>query len=89
MTIYQFLPAASANYSFNPTLDGNVFNCVVTFNLAREDYYINIYKLTGELVVSKPLISSDNLCPINLIDGYFTRSKMTYRGAIRQFEVLP
>jgi hypothetical protein len=63
-TIYPFQPSAQAPFQFQPTLDGDVYQCTVTWNLFRggqgstSPYYLNIYALDGTLVVSRALVAS-------------------------------
>jgi hypothetical protein len=63
-TIYPFQPSMQAPFQFQPTLDGAVYNCIVTWCLFRggkgstTPYYLNIYSLDGTLVVSRALVAS-------------------------------
>jgi len=63
-TTYAFQPSSQAPFQFQPTLDGEVYNCTVTWNLFRggqgstSPYYLNIYALDGTLVVSRALVAS-------------------------------
>lgn len=65
MTTYvDFVPSSSAPFQFQPTLDGQVYNAVVTWNIsvlstaAPQRYYINLYALDGTLIFALPLIGS-------------------------------
>ena len=58
MTIFPFLPSNTAPFQFQPTLDGDVYTVVVTWNLFGRRYYANVYQLDGTLVVSLPVIGS-------------------------------
>lgn len=57
-TLVQFNPQANSNFQFQATLDGNVYNIVINWNLFGARYYINIYTLAGKLIVCRPLIGS-------------------------------
>lgn len=57
-TYYNFTPSVTGPYQFQPTLDGDVYNATVTWSLFGARYYINIYDLSGTLIVSQALIGS-------------------------------
>jgi len=84
---YDFAPSASAPFQFQPTLDGNVYSVVVTWNLFGQRYYINIYDLSQTLIVCLPLIGSPSGYDISMTAGYFS-TKLVYRAANQQFEVI-
>jgi hypothetical protein len=54
---YQFAPS-STPFQFQPTLDGSVYNCTVTWNLFGVRYYLNINALDGTLITSRGLVAS-------------------------------
>ncbi len=88
MIVIPFLPSDSAPFQFQPQLDGQTYNVIVTWNLFGERYFINIYTLQGALVACLPLIGSPPDYDISLTAGYFT-STMVYRASSRQFEIVP
>jgi hypothetical protein len=57
-TFTDFAPTATSPFQFAPTLDGNQYTVVVTWGLAGQRWYINLYDKTGALVVYLPLIAS-------------------------------
>ena len=57
-TFYQFAPSSAAPYSFQPTLDGDVYNCTVTWNLFGVRYFLNVNALDGTLIMSRGLVAS-------------------------------
>ena len=65
-TFFEFIPSAVSPFSFQPTLDGTVYQVTVTWNLFGQRYYANCYTLDGTLVFSLPLIGSPS--GINLQD---------------------
>lgn len=85
----QFTPSVSQNFSFEPTLDGQVYNVVVTWSLFGQRWLVNCYDLSGTLIFARPLRSSPNNMDINIAGGYFTTSTLIYREATRNFEVTP
>jgi hypothetical protein len=59
MTTYiPFTPSALAVPTFQPELDGQEYNCAVTWNLFGQRYYLNLYTLGGTLVFCKALVGS-------------------------------
>jgi hypothetical protein len=85
--IIQFAPSISANFQFKATLDGLVYNVVVTYNIYGERYYINIYDTSNTLILCMPLIGSPLEYNISLTAGYFT-TMLIYREPNRQFEII-
>lgn len=88
MILYPFNPSATANFQFQPTLDGKVYNVIITWNLGGARYYVNIYTLQGARVLTIPLIGSPPDYDLNLIAGYFA-STMVFRASSQNFEVVP
>jgi hypothetical protein len=58
MTTIPFTPSQTAPFTFQPTLDGDTYNCVVTWNLYRKGYYLNVYDLNANLIVCEALVGS-------------------------------
>lgn len=88
-TLTQFTPTTSQNFSFQPTLDGQVYSVVVTWNLFGARWILNVYNLQNVFVMQKPLTGSPLDYDINLIEGYFTTSTLVYRVSTNNFEVSP
>ena len=89
MTVYPFTPNQSGPFQFQPTLDGTVYNVIVTWNLFGRRYYINVYALDGTLIVCMPVVGSPVGTDINMVGGYFTTSSLVFRQPSQQFEVSP
>jgi hypothetical protein len=87
-TVTSFRPTATSLFQFQPTLDGQVYTAVTTWNVYGQRWYINIYSLNGSLVVAQPLIASPDDADISLTAGYFD-SVMVFRESSQQFEVSP
>jgi hypothetical protein len=59
MTIFtDFAPTATAPFRFIPVLDGKPHTLIVTWGLAGQRWYVNLYDQTGALVFYLPLIGS-------------------------------
>lgn len=89
MTTYAFQPTPVAPFQFQPTLDGAVYTAIITWNVYGRRWYLNLYTLTGTLVVCLALIASPAGFDINLVAGYFSTSSLVYREGQQQFEVTP
>ena len=94
MTTFTFNPSPYAPFQFQPTLDGQVYNVVCTWNAGGQRYYFNIYDLSGNLICSLPIVGSppagsSAFADINLIGSYFTTSTLVYRVSSNSFEVSP
>lgn len=58
MTVFSFAPSQESPFTFEPTLDGNVYSGVVTWILFGQRYYLNLYALDGTLVTCCALVAS-------------------------------
>lgn len=81
-----FNPAPNANFQFQCTLDGAPYNVICTFNAYGQRYYINVYDLTGTLILSRPIIASPFFYNVDLIDGFFEET-MIFRETSQEFEI--
>ena len=88
-TIISFNPAPTANFQFNPTLDGSDYVAICSWNAYGQRYYISIYDNASTLIMSRPIIGSPNDDDINLLIGFFTTSTMVYRVSSSVFEINP
>jgi hypothetical protein len=57
-TFVDFVPSTVAPFSFQATLDGQVYNVIVTWSLFGRRYYVNVVALDGTIVVSLALVGS-------------------------------
>jgi len=86
-TYVDFNPSLTSNFIFQPTLDGNVYTAIVNWNVFGQRYYLNLYDLSGNLVLCIALIESPDNYDISLVNGYFT-TKLVYRESSTQFEII-
>jgi hypothetical protein len=85
-TYFNFSPSTSSQFTFQPTLDGQVYTVTVPWSLFGERYYVQIATLQGTVVVLLPLIGSPPDYDISLTAGYFSTT-LVYRASTNQFEV--
>lgn len=59
-TVVPFSPSATANppFQFQPTLDGAQYIVTTTFNIFGNRWYINIFDLSGNLILARPMTGS-------------------------------
>lgn len=89
MTTYvSFAPIAIEPFGFQATLDGVVYQVLVTWNLFGQRWYVNIYDLSGTLVWIIAMIGSPGGADINLA-LFTTTSTLVFRTAANQFEISP
>lgn len=88
-TLTQFSFTTNNNFQFNPTLDGLPYIAICTWNIYSPRYFISIYDTFNNLILSRPVVASPDDYDINLVEGYFTTSKLVYRGSSNNFEVTP
>lgn len=83
MTSYAFTPSASTLFQFQPTFDGATYNAIITWNLFRQDWYVNVFDLSNNLIVSLPVIGSPtsiNLQAISWANGRVTCAVVSPHG---------
>lgn len=85
--IVKFTPSPYSNFQFQANLDGTNYTVIVTWNMYGQRYYINIYTLNNQRIVTLPLIGSPLGYDISMTAGYFT-TKLIYRPAMQQFEII-
>ena len=86
--IVPFSPSPNANFQFTPTLDGQQYTLIVTWNFAAQRWYINIYTLQGALVLCRPMTGSPPTANVSLTAGYFD-TVLVFRVTQQQFEIDP
>jgi len=58
VTTFDFAPSNVAPFEFQPTLDGQVYTCVVTWILFGRRYLISCYRLDGTRVFTRAMVGS-------------------------------
>jgi len=57
-TFVDFAPSSTEPFQFQPTLNGVQYTVIVTSNVFREGYYINVYDLSNNLIICRSLAQS-------------------------------
>lgn len=86
-----FTPNAFSLFSFQATLDGTLYNVITTWNVYRQDWYVNIYDQSNTLIVARPLVGSPppSTPGVNLAAPWFTASSMYFYEQAQTFVVTP
>lgn len=83
MTSYPFAPSPSGPFQFQPVLDGATYNVIITWGLVRQDWYVNVFDLSGTRIVTIPVLASPsaiNLQAISWANGRATGVVVTPHG---------
>jgi hypothetical protein len=62
---FTFRPSNAVAPSFQAVLDDRLCNIVLTWNVAGQRYYINIYNTSGNLVVARSLVETGESLSLN------------------------
>lgn len=65
MTVYPFNPTGQAVVNFQPTLDGQQYQAIVTWSLFGQRYFISIYDLSNNLIVMEGVSGSPTPLPLD------------------------
>lgn len=85
-TFINFTPSAVQPFQFSPTLDGQQYNAIITWNIFRGPnnatfgFYLNLYDLSGNLIVARALSGSAiglNLQALSWANGIVTGTTVT------------
>jgi hypothetical protein len=87
-TRYPFSGNEQKSMIFTPMLDGGVYNCQTKWNLAAQRWYLNVTDNSGNRLLTTPMIESPIGYDINMLVGAFNITRMVWRSAIGQIEVI-
>lgn len=82
-TVIAFAPSATSSppFSFQFSAEGSSYTGECVFNLARQDWYLQIYDSAQNLLINHPLVSSLVTAPQNLAPGIFEHTIISYNAA--------
>lgn len=67
MAIFPFTPSTTSNFQFAPTLDGQVYTGIVTWNFEAQRWYLNIVSSQGQIVLTTAMVQSPAGLPLAAI----------------------
>lgn len=82
-TFFQFKPSNVAPFSFQPTLNGSVYNATVPWLLFGRRYYLNLASLNGTVLWFGAIVGSPSGIAIQSLswaDGIVTATLVTPHG---------
>jgi hypothetical protein len=77
-TSVQFTPSSVSVFTFQPVLAGITYNATVTWNTAGQRYYLNLYDLSGNLILCRAVCSS----------GPRLQAQLTWANGVAQVVVM-
>jgi hypothetical protein len=84
MTTYFPMPSnPQASFQFSPTLDGQQYTAIVTWNLEGQRYYLNLYDLSNNLITCRARVGSPGGFPLQSLSwsgGIVTATTVTPHG---------
>jgi len=86
-TYIDFVPSPTTPFQFLAVLDGQSYRVVITWNLFGQRWYANIYTVDSVLLLAIAMVGSPLDYDISLTANY-TTTKLVWRPARRQFEVI-
>lgn len=57
-TLVDFQPSSAGPFQFQATLGGAIYNVIVTWNVFGQRFYINVYDVSGTLILCRAVSSS-------------------------------
>jgi hypothetical protein len=66
-TVIPFRPSNIKAPSFTANLDGADYTCIATWNLAAQRYYLNVYDLDNNWIITVPIFASPPGDPVDVI----------------------
>lgn len=82
-TIFPYNPTGQAPVTFQPTLDGQQYNAIITSSLFGQRPMLNLYSLSNELIVCEALEGSPNPKPLQSVtwaNGLATATALNPHG---------
>lgn len=75
---FRFAPTPRDVFQFQTELDGDTYITTITWNVYRVGWYLNVFTLTGDIILSRALVASPPGYPISLTAGYFATPLVYY-----------
>jgi hypothetical protein len=66
-TYFTYVPSTVAPFAFSPTLDGEVYNCTVTWSLFGKRPYLNVFASDGTWILTVALTGSPTGLPLQAV----------------------
>ena len=86
-TLVPFQPSATQPFQFQVITDEATYTAVVTWSLAGQRYYFNLYDLSQNLIACMAMVGSPPGYDIDLAYGQITPASVVFRTSTGNFEV--
>ena len=84
-----FQPTIDSAFSFQASLDGATYTNVITWNIAGQRWYLNIYDKNQTLILCIAMTGSTTDLDVNLLEGYFENSTLSWVPRTNQIVIGP
>jgi hypothetical protein len=87
-TVVPFQPSNDQPFTFQATVSTGTYTVIITWSLAGQRYYFNLYTLGGVLVASMAMVGSPpNGSNLDLSYGQIAPDSIIWRPSTGNFEV--
>ena len=73
-----FNPSPLSPFQFQATLDGALYNIIVTWNISRQGWYVTCVDQSNNVIFTIARIGSPDDYPISMSAGYFDTTLVFY-----------
>jgi hypothetical protein len=84
-TIFPFHPSSIEAPTFSANLDGDQYNCSVTWNVAAQRYYVNCFNLSGARVFTVALVETPRALTIDQLAWNINRKVVQALLSVEHF----
>ncbi|EDQ1381329.1 hypothetical protein GQI37_001076 [Salmonella enterica] len=88
IALYPFSGNEQKSMVFSPLLDGKIYDCQMKWNIYSQRWYLNVTDNSGNRKLTIPVVTSPADYDINILIGAFSSTKMVWRVASGQIEVI-
>lgn len=86
-TLVPFQPSSTQPFQFQAVTDTATYTVIITWSLAGQRYYFNLYDLSQNLIASMAMVGSPPGYDIDLAYGQITPATIVFRPSTGNFEV--
>ena len=88
-TFVPFQPSATQPFQFQVVTDLATYTAIITWSLAGQRYYFNLYDLSRNLLACMAMVGSPPGYDIDLAYGQIAPASVVFRPSTGNFEVNP
>lgn len=87
VTLVPFQPSATQPFQFQVVTGLNTYTAVITWSLAGQRYYFNLYDLSQTLVACMAMVGSPPGYDIDIAYGQISPATVVFRTSTGNFEI--